>query len=189
MSNIGKNKRRQLTCFDCIHNQTLSVDSVEEVDTLNWLSEACKLSIINDFSYQPPSFELFEAEKYQDINNKTKTLFREHQYTPDWILSFSPSSQLELAKEFKVSYNELSNNCCSVYIDSKGTFNVTERAFGYNQKWVWQKFKTYIYKLVPKKFFQKFGVPEASINTAKTKKPRKIFQGLKQIKDIFKLAT
>jgi hypothetical protein len=104
-------------------------------------------------------------------------------------LSFSPSSQLELAKEFKVSYNELSNNYCSVYIDSKGTFNVTERAFGYNQKWVWQKFKTYIYKLVPKKFFQKFGVPEASINTTKTKKPRKIFQGLKQIKDIFKLAT
>lgn len=182
---MGKNKRRQLTCFDDIHNQTLSVDSTEEVDTLNWLSEACKLSVINDFSYQPPAFNLFESEKYQDINNKSKTLFREHIYTPDWVLMFVPSAQLELAKEFKVSYNELSNNNCSVYIDSKGTFNVTERAFGYNQKWVWQKFKTYIYKLVPKMFFKKFGVPEASIYTSKTKKPRKIFQGLKHIKDIF----
>ena len=56
-------KKKPLTCystkavhlllafFDDIHNQTLSVDSTEEVDTLNWLSEACKLSVINDFSY------------------------------------------------------------------------------------------------------------------------------------------
>lgn len=187
MSDSGKNKRRQLTCFDEIHSQALSVDSQEEVDTLAWLTEACKLSVINDFSYQPPSYKLFEAERYTDVTGKDKSLFREHIYTPDWILSFSPSAQLMLAKEFKVPYSELSNTDCSVLIDSKGTFNVTERAFGYNQKWVWQKFKTYIYKLVPKAFFKKFGVPEKCILTAKTKKPRKMFQGFQTVKKIFSI--
>ena len=185
MSNSGKNKRRQLTCYDDIHNLTLSVDSTEECDTLAWLSEACKLSVINDFAYQPPSFQLFDNVKYQDINNKTKTLFREHEYTADWVLQFTPSAQLELAKEFKVPYSELSNANCSVFIDSKGTFNITERAFSYNQKWVWQKFKTFIYKLVPKKFFAKFGVPKACATTQKTKKPRKMFQGFKMLSDLF----
>lgn len=186
MSNSqGKNKRRQLTCYDDIHNVTLSVDSSEEIYTLAWLCEASKLSIINGFSYQPEPFQLFEPVKYQDINNKSKTLFREHAYTADWVVDFIPSAQLELAKEFKVPYSELSNTHCSVFIDSKGAFNITERAFGYNQKWVWQKFKTFIYKLVPKKFFAKFGVPEACVTTKKTKKPRKMFQGFKLLKDLF----
>lgn len=185
MANKGKNKHRQITCFDQIHQKVLSLDSNEEVDTLAWLTEACNLSIINDFDYQPPAFNLFESIKYQDIYNKTKTLFREHSYTPDWLLSFTPSAYLELAKEFKIDYSELSNCNCSVYIDSKGTFNVTERAFGYNQKWVWQKFKKYIYKLVPKVFFKKFGVPKASLYTNKTKKPRKMFQGFQLISEVF----
>ena len=47
--NEGKNRRRQLECFDEIHNVMLSVDSIEEVDTLSWLVEACQLSVINDF--------------------------------------------------------------------------------------------------------------------------------------------
>jgi hypothetical protein len=51
MSASGKNKRRQLVCYDDIHMQELSVDSQEEADTLAWLSEASKLSVINDFTY------------------------------------------------------------------------------------------------------------------------------------------
>lgn len=105
MSTSGKNKRRQLTCYDDMHKQELSVDSQEEVDTLAWLSEAMTLSVINDFSYQPPSFHLFDAVKYQDIDGKTKTLFREHEYTPDWVLDFTPSAQAQLAKELKISHD------------------------------------------------------------------------------------
>lgn len=37
---MGKNKRRQLLVEDTVHNKQLSVDSVEEVDTVNWLCEA-----------------------------------------------------------------------------------------------------------------------------------------------------
>ena len=182
---MGKNKRRQLLIEDTAHDAVLSVDSQEEVDTVNWLCEAKALSVINDFSYQPPSFSLCDSVKYQDIIGKQKTLFREHVYTADFCLTFSPSAQMLLAKEFKVPYSELSNSNCSVFIDCKGTFNITERAFGYNQKWVWQKFKTYIYKLVPKKFFQIAGVPEKCVLTQKTKKPRKMFLGFKTLKEIF----
>lgn len=189
MSSNGKNKRRQITCYDDIHRQELSVDSQEEVDTLAWLSEATKLSVINDFSYQPPSFHLFDSVKYQDIDGKTKTLFREHEYTPDWVLDFTPSAQAQLAKELRVSYCQLSDLHCSVFIDSKGAFNITERAFGYNQKWLWQKFKTYVYKLVPKKFFQKCGCPEACKTTKKAKKPRKMFQGFPSLREALKLVS
>lgn len=57
----GKNKRKQLTVSDTVHGVTLSVDSTEEVDFVNWACEACQLSILHDFQYQPPPFSLFEA--------------------------------------------------------------------------------------------------------------------------------
>ena len=37
---MGKNKRRQLLVEDTVHDVQLSVDSVEEVDCVNWLCEA-----------------------------------------------------------------------------------------------------------------------------------------------------
>lgn len=181
---MGKNKRRQLLAIDDVHNMQLSVDSQEEIDCLAWLCEAQKSGIINDFTYQPKSFKLFDAAKYQDITNKTRSLFREHEYTADFVMSLDPNKWLDLSKELKISYSELSNNICSVFIDCKGTFNKTERAFGYNQKWLWQKFKTYVYKLVPKDFFKRFGVPMKCVLTNKTKKPRKMFEGMKSLKDI-----
>jgi hypothetical protein len=101
------------------------------------------------------------------------------------MLTFNISSNIEAAKEFKIQHCELSNNECSVFIDVKGTFNKTERSFGFNQKWVWQKFKKYIYKLVPSVFFKKFGVPEKCVLTPKTKKPRSCYRGLKTIKEMY----
>jgi len=75
---------------------------------------------------------LFDSVKYQDIQNKPKTLFREHTYTADFLIVLDPNKWLDLSKEFKIPYSELSNSNCSVYIDCKGSFNKTERAFGYN---------------------------------------------------------
>jgi len=43
-----------------------------------------------------------------------------------------------------------------------------------------------VYKLVPKKFFAKMGVPEACKMTKKTKKPRKMFLGCSSVEDVFK---
>ena len=47
----GKNRRKQLTARDVVHGVELSVDSVEEVDFVNWACEACQLSILQDFQY------------------------------------------------------------------------------------------------------------------------------------------
>ena len=186
MAQQGKNKRRQLIANDTIHNVILSVDSQEEIDTLSWLTECKQLGIINDFSYQPDAFTLSDPVKYQDVNNKSRTLFQEHKYTADWVLEFTPGKFKDLAKEFKVPFDQLSCQNYKVYLDSKGTFNRTERSFGYNQKWLYQRFKVYVYKLVPKRFFAKFGLPDACQLTQKTKKPRTMFKGFLSIKEIFK---
>lgn len=87
MSKQGKNKRRQITCFDAVHSCWLSVDSQEEADMLQWLSEAHNLSVIKDFLYQPPPFLLSEAVKQVDADGKERTLLREHIYTPDWLVA------------------------------------------------------------------------------------------------------
>ena len=49
MADRGKNNRRQLEADDIVHGVTLSVDSQEEIDFVNWLCEAHELSVINDF--------------------------------------------------------------------------------------------------------------------------------------------
>lgn len=186
MANIGKNKRKQLLQFDAAHNVTLSVDSKEECDFIEWLNEAKELSIINDFQYQPSSFLLSDNVKYINVFNKSKTLFREHAYSTDFLIKFNPNKYKDLAAEFKVSQDNLSCQECSVYIDVKGTFNRNTRSFSTDRKWVWQKFNIYIYELIPVKFFKLFGCPQKCKFTNKTKKPRKLFQGFKMIFDIFK---
>lgn len=40
MATQGKNKRRQLTVYDDVHDIELSVDSTEEIDFINWCCEA-----------------------------------------------------------------------------------------------------------------------------------------------------
>lgn len=185
MATKGKNKRRQLSVYDEFHNELLQVDSQEEVDFINWLNETTQLNIINNFSYQPDSYQLFDNVKYTDVFGKSHTLFRDHQYTTDFIIEFDPNKYLNLAKEFKISQSELSNSTCSAYIDVKGTFNRNSRSFSTDRKWMWEKFKIYIYELIPLKFFKLFGVPSKSILTSKTKQPRKCFRGFRTIMDCF----
>lgn len=67
----GKNKRSKFIANDTIHNVQLSVDSMEEIDFINWACEACQLSIIQDFQYQPQPFNLFESVQYIDISKKS----------------------------------------------------------------------------------------------------------------------
>ena len=75
MAEQGKNKRRQLEVKDEIHDVVLSVDSQEEIDTLEYLTECKNLGIINDFTYQPEAFVLSDPVKYVDIYGKQRTLF------------------------------------------------------------------------------------------------------------------
>lgn len=189
MADRGKNKRRQLEAEDTLHGTTLSVDSVEEQDFVNWLCEAAELSVVQDFSYQPPSFRLFENAKYVDVYGKARTLFLDHVYTCDFVVAFCPSAQLELAKEMKTPYGQLSCAQTSAYVDTKGTFNLNRRSFATDRKWVWDKYGVYVAEVVPVRFFAKFGVPKKSFSSKKTKKARKAFAGMKSVPQAFGLNT
>ena len=169
-----------------MHNVVLSVDSQEEVDFVNWLCEAHTLSVINDFQYQPSSFELFENTKYTDIYGKTRTLFQEHVYSCDFMVMFNPNTQKELAKELKIPYSQLSCTEVSAYIDTKGTFNRNSRSFSTDRKWVWDKYGIYVAEIIPVKFFKNFGVPLKSFISKKTKKARKMFLGMKPLAKMLK---
>jgi len=72
------------------------------VDFVNWACEAYDLSVIQDFQYQPLPFSLFETVQYIDCSGKNRCMFREHIYTPDFIIWFDPVRQQGLAKEFKI---------------------------------------------------------------------------------------
>ena len=48
---MGKNKKRQIECYDSFHEVPLNCDSAEEVDFVEWCSEAAKLNVIQDFIY------------------------------------------------------------------------------------------------------------------------------------------
>ena len=181
MALAGKNRNKQIEYFDEIHGCTLSIDSMEENDFLNWLTEAVQLSVVNDFVYQPGSFSLYDSETYVDVDGKTKCLFRDHVYSPDFLVSFDPNAQKQLAREFRVRQSDLSAPEVSAWIDTKGLFNMNGRSFSTDRKWVWQKFKVYICEVVPKKFSQKFGVAVKSFYTRKTGKSRKMYAGCKTI--------
>ena len=181
MQTTGKNKRRQLTVQDSHHNLELTVDSAEEIDFVRWCCEAVKLGRILDFEYQPESFVLFNQVSFEDVAGKTKCLFREHTYQCDFILKFSPKSCPELAKEMRVPKAHANDDVFSAYIDIKGTFNRTGRSFSIDRKWVWAKYNVYINEIVPVKFFKKFGCPEDSRLTEKTKKERSCYKGFPSV--------
>lgn len=116
-------------------------------------------------------------------------MFREHIYTPDFVVQFSPSAQPALAREFKTPLSSASQPSVSAYLDVKGQFALHDggRSFSINQKWTWQKFGVYVCKVVPKMFCRKFGVAAASMKSALTGKIRKMFVGYPSIARAFGL--
>ena len=83
-------------------------DSNEEIDMLNWLNEAASLGIVIDYVYQPTSLKLFDSVDYTNIDGKKRCLFREHVYSPDFLLKFDPSKFPLLAREFKLAKDQSS---------------------------------------------------------------------------------
>ena len=56
-------------------------------------------------------------------------MFRDHVYSPDFMVEFDPARQKNLAKELKVPQCLLSAGVCSCWIDTKGEFNPNKRSF------------------------------------------------------------
>ena len=188
---MGKNLRSKFQVFDSVHNKTLDVDSQEEVEFTKWLCRANELGIMTDFEYQPKSFILSEKAHYVNSKGKTKTLFQEHIYTADFMLIFDERKFQDLADEFKMCDSVKSapeKSQYVFYVDVKGGFQKDAgRSFSMNQKWVYMKYHVYVHKVIPKVFFQKFGIIEEFKWTQKTKKPSKKYEGYQTIEEIFNL--
>lgn len=180
---MGKNKNSSFEVFDSRINQIVPVDSNEEVLVYKWLMYAQSKDIILKFQYQPCTFTLSEKVTYKH-KNKTKTLFQDHVYSPDFEIEWNPKYEI-FQEEFKYPFGWHKNN---IYVDVKGSFNRNQRSFSIDQKWVFQRYGFYIYKLEPKKFFKKVGILEEFKFTQKTKKPSKIFEGYPLIDDILKIS-
>src|SRR5574344_1690629 len=155
----GKNKRQQLDAYDEVHKIALKVDSNEEFEFIDWLNEAFELGIIIDFNYQHESFTLSVPKTYIDTKHKSRCLFREHVYSPDFTLDVDVTKFPSLLDCFKVGKDTPDMKILRFYIDVKGEFarNGGGRSFSINQKWMYEANGIYVYKLVPKAFFKKFG--------------------------------
>lgn len=49
-------------------------------------------------------------------------MFREHIYTPDFVVSFDPRAWPALSREFKVQLSDANLPSVSAYLDVKGQF-------------------------------------------------------------------
>ena len=177
---MGRNRNSVFQVMDTRDNDIVQVDSNEEVLVYKWLLYAQKIGVVQDFQYQPCTFVLSPKVQYQ-AGKKSRTLFQDHVYSPDFLIQVNPAHQ-NLIQEFKVPFGQDSN---MIYVDVKGSFNRNQRSFSIDQKWVWQKEGFYIYKLEPKVFFKKFGILDEFKFTQKTRKPSKVFQGYNTIDEIF----
>lgn len=186
---MGKNKRKQIPCFDAFHDVEVQCDSTEECDFIAWCSEMAQLKLIQDYVYQPSSFKLSDSIKYTTINKKQQVLLREHVYSPDFMVQFNPRASQLLCKQFKVPYESMNLESFQAYVDVKGTYQKSDggRSFSINQKWMYQMHGIYVLKVVPKDFFAICGCPDACRMTKKTNKPRKMFIGFKSIKEAFNI--
>ena len=160
MTTRGKNRRSDVIAYGILF------DSKEELDVYEWIREAQELGFIDDFKYQPDSFELFEGLK----NEKGKYIVRPHVYTADFWLSFT-KRWIDFRKANKLKIFDKVDET-HVYIDVKGFHSIYDdgRSFQINSKWVLSKFGIYIWKIVPHKLFEKTWLPKKCVLTRKTKK-------------------
>lgn len=167
-------------------------DSNEEKYFSWYLDELYEAGYIREYQVQPGSFILSEPILYEyEKKLKTKTkhcvkkLMQGHIYTADFRISWSEKArgiffdsicgQTNLKIPFIVKYIPIS------IIEIKPAFdrNNMTRLFTVNQKWVYQKYGTYVQRVtVDKKngkgLFPETFTPAKYLLTDKTRKPRKL---------------
>jgi hypothetical protein len=156
----GKNARSEIIAYG------YRFDSKEELDVFEWILEAKELGFIDEYEYQPKSFELFGGVK----NQRGKYIVRPHVYTADFKILFN-DKWIEFRKENKLKVFDKFDEK-TVYIDVKGSWSKYDdgRSFAINFKWTLSKFGIHVWKIVPLKFFEKTWLPKKCVLTRKTHK-------------------
>ena len=141
----GKNNRSDIIAYG------YRFDSKEELDVFEWILEAKEIGFVDEYEYQPKSFELYEGLK----NERGKFVVRPHVYTADFRLTFT-DKWIEFRKMNKIKvFDKLDEK--NIYIDVKGSWSLYDdgRSFQINHKWTLSKYGIYVWKIIPIKFFEK----------------------------------
>lgn len=174
------------------HYKGIDYASAEEVEFKQITEALDRYGFIEREVYQPAPFILAPKCSYAYLDprgkKKTRSLFRVHQYTADWMLEFNAS----FAKKFpghplygvSLDGSDLilpgTAEPFRCYIDVKGAFNPNEgdRILSIHQKLVWGTFHEYVNRVVPVEFCVQAGVvPDAMkwMKNRKKKTPKKKF--------------
>ncbi len=162
-------------------------DSTEEWHFYHWTIEAGEIGIITAANYHPWKTQLGDSinmkvprpTKRKPKGTRKIHLLRAIQYEPDWVIGIDPG------KNNFIDYNiipvkktvsgfkpyEINQNGGVLVIDVKGSFTLHQsQKFPVIQKWMFDKYRVYVNKIEPKKFFKKFWVPKLAAFTEKTGK-------------------
>lgn len=148
-------------------------DSKEEQWFSWWLDELRGKGFVSEYQ-RSVSIPLFEANKELKL--------RAHEYTPDFLISWSPGAINGLKLDWKKDRPNLSE------VEIKPSFdahNMT-RLFKLNQKWVYQKYGIYIELVIPEKLFEKTFCPDRFKYTDSGKGLRKLKQSYLNIDEYIK---
>lgn len=170
-STNGKNSKSTVTKYG------ITFDSLEEEHVYEWIIEAKTLGFIDEITYQPESFILYNGLK----NSKGKYIVRPHVYTADYKLKMTYKWKT-FVKDNKIKIlNDFYHNDDYLYIDVKGQFNKFsgDREFSINHKFMLAIHNIYVWKVIPKKLFEKTWLPKNCVFTAKTKKISKKYSEFK----------
>jgi len=170
-------------------------DSNEEMYFFWWLLELKEKGFIKEIELQPTAFPLsssISCEYEQQMKTKSKIVSEEimkgHVYTTDvfviWnknaIDKFTTLIDSGIRKKERSSLqfiiSQEKGGVIYSFIEVKPSFdqnNMTRLAV-INQKWVWEKFKTYVNIVIPEKHFNKTFTPGRYFFTNKSKVPRTI---------------
>lgn len=194
-----------------MNNQTIDLDSNEELFIQWWLEELFSQGFITFIKREPKEFllsEKVELIKTKILKTKTKTLpytvLQPHVYTADFAVQWTDKAKgifYDLWDSGNSSdkvplfaqWNE--SKLTHSYIEVKPIFdqNNMTREFKINQKWVWEKYKVYINLAIPDKLFEETFTPKKYIldqvykRDYKDKKKKIYKRGTSKIK--FKVRT
>jgi hypothetical protein len=134
------------------------VKSDEEYHMTLWLNEAVEFGLVEDWDYEPKSFELLPERNYLEVvQKKTKTsvvekhLHQSANYTPDFRIAFTALGENKLLPYYKKSMYA-SNNKREIFVDIKGSYSPHQneaRYFSLVQKLMMDKLGIWVQKVIP----------------------------------------
>ncbi len=151
-------------------------DSDEEETFWDWCSEAYKADIIEEFVYQPESFDIFPKVEYilptqlkTKVRYDNRELLKPMTYTPDFKITGKNLNKFHKHKlnMFLNMSAVLTDLITDYYIDVKGTFAASggDAKFSIVQKALWHSNGIYVNKLIPSTFFYFAWLPEPTRET------------------------